>query len=631
MAYKQVKKYPENFADDITKIVKALTLDGGEQPFLYGSGSYKIDYPSDYDLAQDIPTEKYGKNGILRDLQKVIDRLMKQSNIYIGDIKSGEIPDFKVIDDDINEKNYNTKRPVMISKLKSLYKKKVITKEEYDESIKLLQPDLKEMDIYVIKHDIRYEVIRWKPADILKGFVVYRGKKIPFDKYLLGDSMTKIDVIAWVNGIRYNEITMVYVFSKNGEIINKKFGNIELALMEQIPYLLYKGMYMKICKRINSIERASENPNKLLLRRLYKLFTSDLGLLNQVISDISALQYLMENVKSISKSKFEFELDQMKTRLGNMTNVKYIKKENVIKRLLDQLESDVVDMKVLEDLDETLRAILQTEVLKQMKKWKLYPIPNEYMPCCRVMEIKGGKIKVKLLKDMLEASYEKNKPEKIEGFDLDRDLSNDNVAVYHNPKTDQTIISHKGTQGLLDWGSNFVYGLLGKSGYKYTYRYKIAEKAQRATELKYGTKNLTTIGHSKGALNAELLGQKGKEVITLNKATRPFSNIKGEKQYDISTTGDLVSKLNPFQKSSKKDISIKSKTYNPLKEHSLQVLEGLEDEEEIGEGQKNVVIKKKDFIEEHNKLIPLLQYGSKKQRRNEAVDQMIELNKIMRD
>ena len=63
MAYKQVKKYPENFADDITKIVKALTLDGGEQPFLYGSGSYKIDYPSDYDLAQDIPTEKYGKNG----------------------------------------------------------------------------------------------------------------------------------------------------------------------------------------------------------------------------------------------------------------------------------------------------------------------------------------------------------------------------------------------------------------------------------------------------------------------------------------------------------------------------------------------------------------------------------------
>ena len=77
--------------------------------------------------------------------------------------------------------------------------------------------------------------------------------------------------------------------------------------------------------------------------------------------------------------------------------------------------------------------------------------------------------------------------------------------------------------------------------------------------------------------------------------------------------------------------SIKSKTYNPLKEHSLQVLEGLEDEEEIGEGQKNVVIKKKDFLEEHNKLIPLLQYGSKKQRRNEALDQMNELNKIMRD
>lgn len=628
MAYKQVKKYPESFGDDITEIAEALTLDGGEKPFLYGSGSYKIDYPSDYDLAQDVPIEKYEKNGILRDLQKVVNRLMKMKGIYIGDIKSGEIQDFKVVEDDLNKKNYNSRREGMISKLKSLYKKKVITKEEYTESLKILQPDLNEMDIYVVKHDIRYEVIRWKPEDILKGFVVYRGKKIPFDKYLIGDSMTKIDIIAWINGIRYNEITMVYVFTKDGEIINKKFGNVELALIEQIPYLLYKGMYMKICKRINSIERASEKPNTLLLRRLYRLFTSDLGLLSQVISDIGALEYLIENVKSIPKSKFVYEIDQMKTRLGNMTNLKYIKKQDVITKMLNELESDVVDLKLLEDLDEYLREILQTETMKQMKKWKLLPIPKEYMPCCREITIKGGKIRVKLLKDFLDASYnEKTRPEHIEDYDLDKELSNNYVAVYHNPKTDQTIISHKGTQGLMDWGTNIVYGLLGRRGYKYTNRYKIAEKAQKATEAKYGTKHLSTIGHSKGALNAELLGQKGKEVITLNKATRPFSNKKGEKQYDISTTGDIVSKLNPFQSKSKKDISIPSKTYNPVKEHTLSVLEELDPEREIGEGQKKVVMNRSDFIKEHHKLIPLLEYGTKKQRKNEAMEQLMELSK----
>ena len=124
---------------------------------------------------------------------------------------------------------------------------------------------------------------------------------------------------------------------------------------------------MKICKRINSIERASDKPNKLLLRRLYKFFTSDLGLLNQVISDIGVLEFLIENVKSISKSRFEMEIDQMKGRLGNMTNLKYIKKEDMVNKLLGQLESDVVDMKVLEQLDEYLNEILQTETLKQMK------------------------------------------------------------------------------------------------------------------------------------------------------------------------------------------------------------------------------------------------------------------------
>jgi len=630
MAYKQVKKYPESFGDDITEIAEALTLDGGEKPFLYGSGSYKIDYPSDYDLAQDVPIEKYGKNGILRDLQKVINRLMKMQGMYIGDIKSGEIPDFKVVDEDLSEKNYNSRRAGMITKLKSLYKKKVITKEEYTDSIGILQPDLKEIDIYVIKHDIRFEVIRWKPQDILNGFVVYRGKKIPFNKYLIGDSMTKIDIIAWLNGIRYNEVTMVYVFTKNGEIINKKFGNVELALIEQIPYLLYKGMYMKICKRINSIERASRNPDTLLLRRLYRLFTSDLGLLNQVLSDIGALEYLIENVKSIPKSKFVYEIDQMKTRLGNMTNLKYLKKQDVVTKMLNELEKDVVDLKVLEDLDECLRKILQTETKKQMRKWKLLPIPKEYMPSSREIEIKGGKIKVKLLKEFLDASYnEKNRPENIDDYILDKSISNNYVAVYHNPKTDQTIISHKGTQGLLDWGNNLVYGLFGKKGYKYTNRYKIAEKAQKATEAKYGTKNLSTIGHSQGGLNAELLGQKGKEVITLNKATRPFSNIKGEKQYDISTTGDVVSKLNPFQGKSKKDISIPSKSYNPLKEHVLPVLEGVEQEKEIGEGVKKVVMNRSDFIKEHHKLIPLLKSGTKKQRLKEAKDQQQELEKIM--
>jgi hypothetical protein len=244
-------------------------------------------------------------------------------------------------------------------------------------------------------------------------------------------------------------------------------------------------------------------------------------------------------------------------------------------------------------------------------------------------KIVGGKLKVKHLKEILNSSYSKTPQAQIDDFVLDKQLSNAYAKVYHNPKTKQTVIAHRGTQGLLDWGNNIVYGLFGKTGYKLTPRFRNAKKVQEATVKKYGYKELTTIGHSQGGLNAEILGQKGKEVITLNKATRAFSNKQGEKQHDVSTTGDVVSKLNPFQKKTKNVVSIKSKSYNPIKEHVLPVLEGLDEEMEIGEGQSFVKMKKKDLIKEHKDLIPILKMGTKKERMKEGLKQEKELKEYL--
>jgi hypothetical protein len=376
MAYKLVKKYPDNFSKDITNIVNDLTFKHGEKPFLYGSGSYKINYPSDYDLAQEIPVNKY----ILLDFQEVIRKILKRKDVYIGDIKCGEIPELKIIDDDLNENNYNMKLSEMRNKLKKLYTNKNIDKDEYNESLKLLKPNLSEFNIYVLKHEIRYEVMRWKAQDILNGYVNYRGYKINFYDYLLGDTLTKIDIIAWVNGIRYNEITMVYVFTKNNKPINTKFGNIILDLISQIPYLLFEGKYMKICKRINSIERASKTPNNYILDILNKLFNSNLGRLNQILSDITALEFLIENIKTLSKEKFNFEIDQIKYRLGNMTNRKYLEHEDKVIKLINIIENDTFDLDALENLKLELFNILESETLKFMKKNGLFPISNKYLP-----------------------------------------------------------------------------------------------------------------------------------------------------------------------------------------------------------------------------------------------------------
>lgn len=194
----------------------------------------------------------------------------------------------------------------------------------------------------------------------------------------------------------------------------------------------------------------------------------------------------------------------------------------------------------------------------------------------------GGSLSVSELKGLLGASY--NPQDQVNDFVLDKTISSSTSQVYHNPKTGQTVVSHRGTKGLADWGNNLVYALGGKKGYKMTPRFKEAQKVQRAAQTKYGAENVSTIGHSQGGLQAELLGQKSKEVITFNKATRPFSNKVGENQYDIRHGSDLVSSLNPFQTKNKKEIELETSENNPVEAHKLTSI--ADSDQIVGKGMK---------------------------------------------
>jgi hypothetical protein len=197
--------------------------------------------------------------------------------------------------------------------------------------------------------------------------------------------------------------------------------------------------------------------------------------------------------------------------------------------------------------------------------------------------IRGGKLSAPELKGLLDASYD-SKVKKVGDFEKDKKLSSSTSKVYRNPITGQVVVAHRGTAGITDWGNNALYALGGKQAYKLTPRYKEAEKVQRRAEKKYGAENVTTIGHSQGGLQSELLGGRSKEIITLNKATLPFESNKNKNQYDIRSERDVVSGLNPFAKKSKRDVNIKAESYNPLTEHSGDVLDRLGKNKVIGKG-----------------------------------------------
>jgi hypothetical protein len=187
---------------------------------------------------------------------------------------------------------------------------------------------------------------------------------------------------------------------------------------------------------------------------------------------------------------------------------------------------------------------------------------------------KGGSIKASTMKDLLEQSYSKKPRKQIEGYTLDEDVKG-NSKVYYNPQTNHTVVAHRGTSGWKDWLNNAVFAVGGEKAYQQTKRYKDAEAIQRYAQDKYGSKNISTIGHSQGGLQAELLGKDTGEIITLNKATRPFANTKHKNEYDVRTERDLVSALNPFEPNY--DYTIKSKSINPIKEHSIDTLNALGD------------------------------------------------------
>ncbi len=234
--------------------------------------------------------------------------------------------------------------------------------------------------------------------------------------------------------------------------------------------------------------------------------------------------------------------------------------------------------------------------------------------------LEGGKMVVKDIKKLINASYNK-KLSNIDGYELDKDLSDRKVQVYK--KDGQAYVVHRGTQGFQDVLTDIkmTFGKKDK-------RFKHAKEIQNKAIDKYGSENIHTLGHSLGAKLAEEYGKKGKEVITLNKPTLPEDVIKKRKvsknQYDIKTTLDPVSILKPFQKD-KKDIVIKSETLNPLKEHSSNVLERLPEEMEIGAGKmlvKNIKQKIKTLAKQ-KKMKVLIGKKTKK----ELLNILNELNK----
>ena len=158
--------------------------------------------------------------------------------------------------------------------------------------------------------------------------------------------------------------------------------------------------------------------------------------------------------------------------------------------------------------------------------------------------MKGGSLKPQELKDFLQASYEKNAPNYINGYVQDESLSNLYGKVYVNEDLKKVVPAFRGTgmENLgTDWINNLVF-LVSDPGYKLTPRYQTAFKMYKGAMKKYKGFKFELIGHSQsGVIVNNLCSDKVNNCISLNPAYKNATLRNNE--YIIRSTGDVVSKL----------------------------------------------------------------------------------------
>ena len=255
-------------------------------------------------------------------------------------------------------------------------------------------------------------------------------------------------------------------------------------------------------------------------------------------------------------------------------NTKLFEEGDKLEKLLLNIEK-----KLKKRMELRKRVLLEAEKEKIIAQ--LQEIENKMAENFQILN--GGSLANEDLQALLSKSYHSKHPSDYKDFVVDKELSGQRVQVYHNPTTQQTIVAHRGTASAPNWIENVAYAVSNdKSGKAFQHSKKIQDQAYS----KYGKENITTIGHSKGALHAQEYGKEGKEVITLNKPVNItdalFTRVP-KSQTDIRTQYDPVSFLRPFQRGSKVE-TIKSTTKNPLKEHKTSVLGRLDPRKMFGKG-----------------------------------------------
>jgi hypothetical protein len=317
---KRPKKYLSN---ELKNFLELISFDINNINILGSFNNRAFFYPADIDINEKININKL--SSFIKSIREKIKYISNLDNVFIMDIKLGNIKEWEVVDETSyieNNKIYGYNDEKSKNKLKELLKNKIITNEEYNKWFKMLIKKPNEEELQIIKKEVRPNLLRWKPKDIIKGFLDYRGYKISMKDAINTGGLFKIDYIIIQKNNYFQDINIVFdiriknLKNENGININPK-----RELENEIKTLKAKGDYFKALKRKFSLSKITNNKNEIL--RLYKILNSDLGVIHQISSNIELLLILLSE-STINKkinNKLNIFIDGFIDRLNNIISI----------------------------------------------------------------------------------------------------------------------------------------------------------------------------------------------------------------------------------------------------------------------------------------------------------------------
>lgn len=367
------------YSIEFNKIVSLITFNK-DKTKVYGSYAYRgLNYTSDIDLFEVVDVRNI--KVFIKQFQSKIKAILKSTNIFITDIKIGELDELMVIDKkayvsgDRKIFGYNYKES--ISKLNNLYKNKNITKKEFDEGKKLLKKDPTPIQLLEIIKKMRYEVLRWKPEDILNGYLKYRDYNISLEDALRSDGLFKIDFIVEMNDT-FIEVSNIYDLRINGKRVSRYPLREDKTLLSDVITFAEEGKFYKALKRLftyyHYTYRTKNNPeeSKKMILKIFEILDSDIGKLSQINSTVGALISLLKNAKYINNNRIKAVINKLIPKLNNVSTIPvYIKNEaRFMKMLKDAYNAKTVKqmLDIFQRFKSDMSFIIDNETNKKVRK-----------------------------------------------------------------------------------------------------------------------------------------------------------------------------------------------------------------------------------------------------------------------